>query len=133
MKEHLQMFSQSFQGYFHYGEVSVSEGWMQDPFLFNIDFMDDNNKMKEELVEMKANKITKMEFDSTKLDTFWCAQLNTFPLLAKKVSEILVPFATTYLCEIGFSTLLNIKTKARNRLNSSDDMRVSISKKKILF
>ena len=79
MKEHFQMLSQSFQGYFHHGEVSVSQGWMQDPFLFNIDLMDDNDKMKEELVEMKARNKTKIEFDSMQLDTFWCAQLNTFP------------------------------------------------------
>ena len=60
MKKHLQMLSQSFQEYFHHGEVSVSQGWMQDPFLFNIDFMDDNDKMKKELVEMKASNKIKM-------------------------------------------------------------------------
>ena len=30
MKEHLQMLSLSFQVYFHHGEISVSQGWMQD-------------------------------------------------------------------------------------------------------
>ena len=39
--------------------------------------------MKEELVEMKASNKTKIEFDSMQLDIFWCAQLNTFPHLAK--------------------------------------------------
>ena len=70
MKEHLQMLSQSFQGYFYHGEISVSQGWMQDPFFFNIDFMDDNDKIKEELVQMKASNKTKMEFDLMQLDTF---------------------------------------------------------------
>ena len=104
MKEHLQMLSQSFQKYFHHGEVSVSQAWIQDPFLLNIDFMDVNNKIKEGLVEMKASNKIKMEFDSMQLDTFWCAQLKTFSQLAKNALKILVPFATTYLCEIGFST-----------------------------
>ena len=77
MKEHLHMLSQSFQGYFYHGEVSVLQEWMQDPFLFNIDFMDDNDKMKDELVEIKASNKTKMEFDSMQLDTFWCAKNST--------------------------------------------------------
>jgi len=132
MKEHLQVLSQSFQGYFQHGEVSVSQGWMQDPFVFNLDSMDDNDEMKEDLVEMKASNKIKMEFDSMQLDTFWCAQLNTFPQLAERALEVLVPFATTYLCETGFSTLVHIKTKARNRLDASDDMRVAISKKNLV-
>ena len=67
------------------------------------------------------------------MDAFWCAQLNTFPQLAKKALEILVPFATTYLCETGFSTFVNIKTKQKNRLDPRDDTRVSISKKEPRF
>jgi len=39
----------------------------------------------------------------------------------------LIPFATTYLCESGFSTLLSIKTKSRNRLKAQADMRVGSS------
>ena len=41
---------------------------------------------------------------------------------------VLIPFATTYLCELGFSALLDIKTKQRNRLDTIDDMRVALSK-----
>ena len=56
-----------------------------------------------------------------------------FPQLAKSALKILVPFATTYLCEIGFSTLVNIKTKPRNHLDPGDDMRVAITKKEPRF
>ena len=36
---------------------------------------------------------------------------------------VLVPFASTYLCEAEFSTLVNIKTKNRNILDDvGDDM-----------
>ena len=41
--------------------------------------------------------------------------------------EILISFATTYFCETGFRTLLEIKNKARNRLNPHPDLRSSIS------
>lgn len=40
---------------------------------------------------------------------------------------MLIPFATTYRCETGFSTLVTLKTKARNRLNVEHDMRCALS------
>lgn len=133
INEHLQVLSQSFQGYFQHGEVSVAQGWMQDPFVFNLDSMDDNDEMKDDLAELKVSKIIKIEFDSMQLDTFWCAQLNTLSQLAERALEVLVPFATTYLCKTGCSTLLHIKTKARNGLDAKDDMRVAISQKRTSF
>ena len=41
---------------------------------------------------------------------------------------VIVPFASTYLCKLGFSTLVHIKSKACNQLNVKDDMRLAISK-----
>ena len=133
IKEHLQVLSQSFEGYFHHGDISDSHGWMQDPFLFTLDLMDENDQKKDDLVEMRASKKIKMEFESMHLAAFWCAQLEMFPQLAKSALNILVPFATTYLCESGFSTLVSIKTKPRNRLYPGDDMRVAIAKKEPRF
>ncbi|XP_068219262.1 protein FAM200C-like [Palaemon carinicauda] len=129
VKEHLQELIQSFQGYFHLEEGSVAQRWIRDPFLFNLDSMDDNDIMKDDLVELQTNDIIRMEFEKMQLDMFWCAQLQAFPQLARRALEVLVPFTTTYLCEAGFSTLLHIKTKARNRLDASDDMRLALSKK----
>ena len=88
---------------------------------------------RDDLVEMRASKKIKMEFDSMHLATFWCEQLEMFPLLAKNALNIPMPFATTYLCESGFSTLVSIKTKPRNRLDAGDDMRVAIIKKERRF
>ena len=45
-----------------------------------------------------------------------------------EVLRVIVPFASTCLCETGFSALVHIKSKARNQLNIEDDMRLSISK-----
>jgi len=45
--------------------------------------------------------------------------------ISTKSPSILVPFATTYLCESEFSFLLiHLKNKYRIRLNPSDDLRV---------
>ena len=63
VKEHLQELIQSFQGYFHFEEGSVAQRWMQDPFLFNLDSMDDNDMMKDDLVELQTNDRIRMEFE----------------------------------------------------------------------
>ena len=95
--------------------------------------MNENDQTKDDLVEMRASKKIKMEFDSMHLAIFWSVQFEMFPQLAKGALKILVPFATTYLCETGFSIFVSIKTKPRNHLDPGDDMRVAITKKELRF
>ena len=95
--------------------------------------MSDNDLIKDNLIDIRVNKHSQMEFNNLDLEKFWCSQLKSFPELSRKALEILTPFATTYLCEMGFSSLLHIKSKFRNILNASDDMRVALSKKKPRF
>ena len=59
---------------------------------------------------------------------FWIAMAQTYPDLAKMTLKVLILFATTYECEAAFSTLLHIKTKYRNRLDVTKDMRVALCK-----
>ena len=58
---------------------------------------------------------------------FWCAVYNEYPELSINAIKKLLLFPTTYLCEKGFSTMANIKTKQRNRLDVTHDMRISLS------
>lgn len=39
----------------------------------------------------------------------------------------LMPFATTYLCETGFSALVALKTKYRNKLDVGPDLRLKLT------
>ena len=107
----------SFDGYFPNGDLNVRDGCIRDPFLFNLDLIEDGDMAKDELIELKENQKVKMVFDSMELTTFWCHQLKVFLLLTERALNVVVPFVTTYLCESGFSALLHIKKKARNRLN----------------
>jgi len=36
--------------------ISISHGWMQDSFIFNLNSTDDNGVMMEDPVEMKASR-----------------------------------------------------------------------------
>ena len=46
----------------------------------------------------------------------------------QKSLKITTSFVSTYLCERGFSTLVQIKTKARNKLDVQDHMRLAVSR-----
>ena len=64
---------------------------------------------------------------------YWCLAMDMFPKLCEKALNVLIPFATTYLCLSGFSALLSIKTKSRNHLSAQVDMRVAISNNVLRF
>ena len=68
------------------------------------------------------------DFNSKNVAEFWCSLTQAYPRLVKRAMVGLIPFSTTYLCESGFSALLAIETKQRNRLDAKDDMRVALSK-----
>lgn len=46
---------------------------------------------------------------------------------------ILIPFATSYLCETGFSAVAALKTKYRSQLNIEQELRVAVSSFKPRF
>jgi hypothetical protein len=51
-----------------------------------------------------------------------------YPELGKKVFKLLVPFATSYLCEPAFSSMVDLKTKKRNRFQLEHDLIICTSK-----
>ena len=91
--------------------------------------MPDDKSLKDKFIEFCTNRFLKMLFESKCLEQYWCCTMNMFPRLCEKAPRMLIPFATTYLCESRFSTLLSIKTKSSNRLNAQADMRITISNK----
>ena len=62
------------------------------------------------------------------LSQFWFAMRESFPQVSELAFRILLPFATTYLCESDFSALVHIKRKARK---IEDDVRLVLSNTKL--
>jgi hypothetical protein len=58
---------------------------------------------------------------------FWICRLLDYPALTKTVLKILLPFPATYDCDIGFSTLLQIKTNHGSRHNVEGDLQCTLS------
>jgi len=61
------------------------------------------------------------------LTKFWVSVKEECPILFEEAMRILIPFATTYLCETGFSALASMKSKYRGRLDVSKELRVALS------
>jgi hypothetical protein len=82
----------------------------------------------EELVTLRAGRALKTKFSEILLDTFWLPLKSEYPVLSITSVRMLIPFSTTYLCELGLSALNDIKTYKRERLRVIDEeMRVALS------
>lgn len=69
-----------------------------------------------------------MKFQDVTFDKFWIPLEMEYPKLSSKSVDILLPFATTYLCELSFLTLACIKNKYRECLRAVDQkLRVCLS------
>jgi len=53
----------------------------------------------EELAELPCDRTLKIQFREKSLSAFWLSVSTEYPLLSTKAVNILLPFATTYLCE----------------------------------
>ena len=71
------------------------------------------------LIDLTSDSAIKEKFAAKKsLSEFWCQLNDEFKVLLDKAKIVLLPFATTYLCESEFSAYVSTKTKYRSRLNA---------------
>jgi len=130
VKNHLEVLSTNFEGYFSdIDDLGMESVWIQNPFSFDILRLRDSDSAIDDFIDFQEDPRKKADFERAGMDVkqFWCEQIAPYPNLAMRALKVLVPFTTTYLCETGFSALLNLKSKWRNRLDVSDDMRVALS------
>ena len=83
---------------------------------------------EEQLIDLKEDLVLKTSFSQAEISEFWISLDRQFLELSLKAVKVLLPFATSYLCEQGFSALTEIKSKKRERLlNVDQEMRVCLS------
>ncbi|XP_060855696.1 protein FAM200A-like [Metopolophium dirhodum] len=102
--------------------------WVLRPFSVDENvFPDTEIETKSQFLGLREDNTQKIDFYNTLLATFWRKIGGEYPLLSEKALKILIPFSTTYRCESGFSTMVTMKTKARNRLNLEHDLRCALA------
>jgi hypothetical protein len=77
-----------------------------------------------------GNEVSIKFENKVNLSYFWMSTAaKAFKIVHEGVVKKLLHFATTYLCEQGFSTLMNIKTMQRNRLDPEDSIQFALTSK----
>jgi hypothetical protein len=123
--EHLKMLERNVEKYFPDISLKTSE-WVRNPFS-PASSSDLSFKEEEELIDIRNDRNLKVLFDTYTIETFWIKLEKDYPCVAKKAITVLLQFSTSYLCELGFSFLTNIKSKKRERLLSVEaELRVAL-------
>ncbi|KRY37953.1 Uncharacterized protein T01_1754 [Trichinella spiralis] len=79
-----------------------------------------STKADGELINLSVDFSFKVSFDRKTLTHFCLSVQNKYPTLSTAALKLLLPFTTSYLCEIGFSSINRIKRKFRNKLKLSN-------------
>jgi len=114
---------------FYFSSLKSDEyDWVRNPFIESSSNAGLLLCEEEELACISSDRGLTIKHVELPIDTFWIAVKDEYASLAKKALTILMQFSTSYLCELGFSTLHNIKSKKRERLCCiEEEMRVFLS------
>ena len=88
---------------------------------------DDDFKLKDEFISLRADSTLKIEFSLVSVDRFWIRRLDDSPFLAHEAVKVLLAFPTSCECEAASSQISIIKTKHKNRLDVEPDIMVALS------
>lgn len=102
--------------------------WIADPFAVDLQqstqFTPDEES---EVIELQHDHTLQGKFKTLTISEFWLSVETEFPNLSRRAVNYLLPFASTYLCECGFSALTRIKNRYRSRLFVEDDLRACLT------
>nr|CAD7394509.1 unnamed protein product [Timema cristinae] len=99
-----------------------------DPFSFEaVDKLD--NSLQTEFLDLKYDCEAKIIFKQSGYELGWVKIMDTYPQLWGKTEPLLISFPSTYLVEKGFSSVVQLLTKQRNKLDIclKGDLRLNLT------
>ena len=128
VSSHLDLLTAKLEQYFPAANGAEVE-WILNPFTADISTHSLSVEQESQLIELSCDRGLKTKFESSKLSDFWLYAATEYPQLsdAAIIIVVLLPFTTTYLCETALFSMTAMKTKYRNKLNVSDDLRLCLS------
>ena len=124
VQTHLASLQKKLQSYFPQLSEMKSK-LIRNPFVVNVQSRPDS--IQKEFLDLVNDSFAKDAFKTLTLTKFWTKMSVTYPVVSDIVLKSLVMFPSSYLCEQGFSTLLNMKNKHQSPLNVEHDLRVCLS------
>ena len=120
--QHLEKLECEFRSYFP--ELSRDDQSLaRNPFRLSSEKVED--KLQDQFIDMKNDSCTQDVFEAFPVMDFWLRMASSYPEISKTALKKL-PFGSTWPCESAFLTLLNVKTKQRNRLEVEQDIRCAL-------
>ena len=106
VQAHLASLRSELQSYFP--ELrEIESKLIRNPFVVNMQSLPDS--IQKEFLDLVNNSFAKDAFEMLTLTKFSTKMSVTYPVVSNIVLNSLLMFSSTYLCEQGFSTLLNMK------------------------
>ena len=102
--------------------------WRRNSFVDNANTPQGFTSLEaEQFIDLSSDLTLKSIYNPDLLISFLVKARSEFPLVSCKALRVFVPFATSYLCEAGFSEVAAIKSKYRSKIDIECDTRVAIS------
>ncbi|KAE8287511.1 Zinc finger MYM-type protein 6 [Larimichthys crocea] len=128
VEEHLSKLSTDFNQYFQdIDKKSESLDWVRDPFTTTESSNKLPARLQEQLLDVSSDRGLRVAHKEKTLTEFWCDVEKEYPELGKHALVELLPFGSTYMCEVTFSALTHIKTNKRNRLDVENSLIAAVS------
>ncbi|XP_076069215.1 SCAN domain-containing protein 3-like [Oratosquilla oratoria] len=91
--------------------------WFVDPFIADASEVDVT--LQENVIELQNDTSARARFKRGGRHKLWINQdvYEKYPLLWKEVKLLLLAFPTSYLVDTGFSRVMHLPSKTRNRLD----------------
>ena len=111
--EQLTCLGRRVEDYFPSNNVDEFE-WIRNPF---VKLTGSNFEMCEEkdLASLSRDRGLRMNHAEFPPDAFGISIMHEYPYIAKKAIKVVLQFSISYLCELRFSILNNIKNKKREK------------------
>ncbi|KAM3868917.1 zinc finger BED domain-containing protein 5-like [Diretmus argenteus] len=126
MRDHISGLKTNFQKYFCVDD-SAAYDWIRDPFATTAPSTFSSAE-EEQYIDLTSDTTARLQLTSKTMAGFWVGVEKDYPLIGQRAVGVLLPFATSYLCEAGFSAVAAIKSKYRSKLDIENELRVAISK-----
>ena len=113
----------------HYFPDLVSWTYAVNPFCIDPALLPVGTGEQEEIIDIQVDDTAKSKLNECSLIDFWLIMGSTYPTLARNAARQSLIFPSTWECEQGFSALMPIKSKSRNRITEpKHDFRCAVSK-----